>query len=68
MFDPDRLYPPSDPALRQIASRATLARWRHENRGPRYRKFGSKVAYTGSDLNDYINASTVETADSREVA
>ena len=61
MFEADRLYPPSDPALRPIASLPTLARWRHEKRGPRYRKFGSRVAYLGSDLNEYIAASAVET-------
>ena len=65
MYESDRLYPPTDPALRQIASVPTLARWRHEKRGPRYRKFGSRVAYLGTDLNEYIVASAVETTDSR---
>ena len=68
MFEVDRLYPPSDPALRPIASLPTLARWRHEKRGPRYRKFGSRVAYLGRDLNEYIAASAVETADSHAAA
>jgi predicted DNA-binding transcriptional regulator AlpA len=37
-------------------SLATLRRWRLENRGPRYRKFGSLVRYNEDDLNDWMNA------------
>jgi hypothetical protein len=32
-------------------SQRTLARRRHEGRGPRYRKHGVKVLYTVADLN-----------------
>ena len=68
MFDPERLYPPNDPALRDIASIPTLARWRHERRGPRYRKFGSRVAYLGRDLIAFVEASAIGTLDSRAAA
>jgi predicted DNA-binding transcriptional regulator AlpA len=37
-------------------SLATLRRWRLENRGPRYRKFGSLVRYNEDDLNDWMDA------------
>ena len=37
-------------------SLATLRRWRLENRGPRYRKFGSLVRYNEDDLDDWMNA------------
>ena len=40
-------------------SSSTLNRWRVEGRGPRYRKFGSKVAYSVTDLNDYAAEATV---------
>lgn len=34
-------------------SSSTLNRWRVECRGPRHRKFGSKVAYAITDLESY---------------
>jgi excisionase family DNA binding protein len=37
-------------------SLATLRRWRLENRGPRYRKFGSLVRYNEDDLDDWMDA------------
>jgi|GEM_PF-630296 excisionase family DNA binding protein len=37
-------------------SLATLRRWRLENRGPRYRKFGSLVRYNEDDLSDWMEA------------
>lgn len=40
-------------------SSSTLNRWRVECRGPRFRKFGSKVAYAITDLNDYAAEATV---------
>lgn len=35
---------------------ATLRRWRLENRGPKYRKFGSLVRYGNYDLAEWIKA------------
>jgi excisionase family DNA binding protein len=37
-------------AERTQISLGTLRRWRLENRGPRYRKFGSLVRYAEEDL------------------
>ena len=59
MFDPDKLYLATDPALRAIAPASTMAHWRCEGRGPAYVKLGLKVAYKGADLNDWIEAQTV---------
>ena len=59
MFDDDKLYPTSDPKLLALAARQTLARWRHEGRGPAFVKLGSRVAYTGRALNEWIDSQTV---------
>lgn len=40
-------------------SSSTLNRWRGESRGPRFRKFGSKVAYAVTDLDDYAAEATI---------
>ena len=37
-------------------SLATLRRWRLENRGPKFRKFGSLVRYGNYDLAEWIKA------------
>ena len=37
-------------------SLATLRRWRLENRGPKYRKFGSLVRYDEDELNHWEEA------------
>lgn len=37
-------------------SLATLRRWRLENRGPKYRKFGSLVRYDEDELNRWEEA------------
>ena len=50
-FDPERYYTSDDPALRIIATRGTLAQWRHYGRGPEYVKFGGRVLYYGAVLN-----------------
>lgn len=62
MFDDDRLYLTNDPALKAIGPYSTLAHWRSEGRGPKFIKLGSKVAYRGRDLNEWLAAQTVETA------
>lgn len=63
MFDNDRLYLASDPALRVLGSRQTFAHWRHEGRGPAYIKLGSRVAYSGAALNAWLAARTVQPMD-----
>jgi predicted DNA-binding transcriptional regulator AlpA len=37
-------------------SLATLRRWRLENRGPKYHKFGSLVRYDEDELNQWVQA------------
>ena len=59
MFDPNRFYQTNDPALLALAARQTLARWRHEGRGPAFVKLGSRVAYSGAALNEWIESQTV---------
>ena len=63
MFDDDKLYPANDPALAVIGSYSTLAQWRHHGRGPAYVKLGSKVAYAGAALNEWIAERTVDPTD-----
>ncbi|HWH60644.1 MAG TPA: helix-turn-helix domain-containing protein [Terriglobales bacterium] len=46
-------------AERTRISLATLRRWRLENRGPLYRKFGSLVRYAEDELADWENAQPV---------
>ena len=58
-FDPNRYYRTDDPALAVIATRGTLSQWRHQGKGPRYVKFGNRVLYKGSDLNDWLDAHMV---------
>ena len=59
MFDENRLYFTSDPALLALAPPSTLAHFRCERRGPAYVKIGSRVAYCGSDLNEWLAMRTV---------
>ena len=61
-FEPDRYYLTTDPELRLIASRGTLAIWRHENRGPAFTRFGNRILYKGSDLNAWLDSHRVQTA------
>ena len=59
-FDPNRYYKTTDPELAVIATRGTLAQWRHEGRGPRYVRFGNRVLYEGRTLNDWLDSHIVE--------
>ena len=63
MFNNDKMYLTGDPALLAIGPYATLAKWRHEGRGPAFYKIGVKVVYKGSDLNDWLAAQRVSTRD-----
>lgn len=49
-------------------AKQTLNKMRHEGKGPRYLKIGGRVFYRLQDLDAYLNASTVETTDSRREA
>ena len=63
IFEPDRLYAPADPALRQIAQQKTLANWRSAGRGPRWVKLNRRmVRYRGADLNDWLAENLDEVA------
>ena len=39
-------------------SKSTLAMWRHEGKGPRYRKLGRFVVYALDELEAWIEAGT----------
>ena len=59
-FEPDRYYRTTDPELAVIATRGTLAQWRHHGRGPRYTRFGNRVLYLGTDLNAWLDEQVIE--------
>lgn len=63
MFDESKLYQANDPALAVLGTYSTLAQWRMQKIGPRFHKFGKRVLYSGKDLNDWLAANRVETAD-----
>ena len=60
MFQDDRLYLTSDSTLKAIGPYSTLAHWRSEGRGPAFIKIGSRVAYSGKALNEWLKSCTVE--------
>ena len=62
-IDPDIYYRPSAPEMRQLGAVQTLARWRHEGRGPAYTRSGSLVLYLGRDALDYLASRRVETGE-----
>lgn len=41
----------------------TLHNWRYHDRGPRYSKVGGRVLYRAGDVEDFLEAHVVETAD-----
>lgn len=64
-FQPDKLYPASDPELLSKLSTAyqTLAHWRQAGKGPPYVKFGKRVLYMGSALNAWLERRTIQPTD-----
>lgn len=69
MFDPNRLYLNTDDALDAIAPRHTRNDWRCKGVGPAFIKLGGlRVAYSGADLNAWLRARRVATADQPEIA
>ena len=65
MFDSEKLYRPSDPAMRGIATEGTLSVWRCKGQGPPFLKIGSRVVYRGVDLNEWLEARLVKPTDPR---
>ena len=55
-FQPTHLYRSTDPELRVIAARSTMAHWRQKGIGPPYIRMGTKVLYPGYELNNAIAA------------
>ena len=63
MFENDVLYFASDPELRRAGfCYQTLAHWRMQGRGPKFLKIGSRVAYRGEHLNQWLDAQIVDPA------
>ena len=60
-INPDLYYTPTAPELRPVAAVQTLARWRHEGRGPAYVKSGARVLYRGADVLAWLEANRVKT-------
>ena len=60
MFDDDKFYFTHHSALLALAPYSTMAHWRSEGRGPAYVKIGSRVAYSGQGLNEWLASRTVE--------
>ena len=59
-FDCKRYYRTRDPELAIIATRGTLAQWRHRGEGPPFIRFGNRVLYLGADLNDWLDRHRIE--------
>ena len=66
MFDDDTLYLAGDPALLKLGRPSTLAHWRSEGRGPAFIKLGSRVAYRGLHLNEWLAEQTIRPANGRQ--
>jgi hypothetical protein len=60
-IEPDKYYDTEAPELRLIASRQTLAKWRHEKKGPPYYRFGHRVRYLGSDVLNWMQEQRIKT-------
>lgn len=60
-INPEAFYVPDAPELRILGAVQTLARWRHEGKGPSYTKSGSRVLYRGSDVLEWLSSKRIET-------
>lgn len=60
-INPDGFYTPDAPEMRILGAVQTLARWRHEGKGPSYTKSGARVLYRGSDVLEWLNSQRIET-------
>lgn len=48
-------------------TRSILATWRHNGKGPGYKKVGSRVLYRRRDIDEWLDACHVDTASSNSV-
>jgi len=60
-FHPENFYTPDAPEMRALGAVQTLARSRHEGKGPAYCKSGSRVIYRDADVLAWLEARRVET-------
>ncbi len=65
MFNDQVLYFANDPALKALAPYSTLAHWRCEGAGPAFIKVGRRVAYSGKDLNFWLQQRRVQPLEQR---
>ena len=54
-IEPNEIYEPDSVQLSLIGKPQTLARYRHEGRGPNYLKLGKKILYRGQDIIIWLN-------------
>ena len=62
-FEDDRYYRTDAPELRLLGTVGSLAQQRHRGEGPPYVKFGNRVLYEGSALNEWLDSHVVKTND-----
>ena len=60
-INPNQYYYPTADELRLLGAVQTLARWRHEGRGPAYHKSGQRVIYHGRDVLEWLDSRRIET-------
>ena len=56
----DELWTPAQVARSLGVSVRTLGKWRHLKKGPKYLSLGRVVRYWVSDVEEWLNAQTVE--------
>ena len=59
-FTDCKYYRAADDAMRLIATKGTLAVWRHQGKGPPYVRFGNRILYEGRVLNGWLDAHRIE--------
>ena len=59
-FEADRYYKTTAPDLEIIATRGTMSQWRHRGYGPPFIRYGNRVLYRGSDLNDWLDSHVIK--------
>lgn len=59
-INPNQYYTPDAPEMRILGAVQTLARWRHEGKGPAYCK-GARILYRGADVLAWLEARRVQT-------
>ncbi len=59
-FEPNRLYDDDDDQLDLIAPKSKRAQWRSKGFGPAFFRFGRRIKYDGTDLNEWANSVRVK--------